>query len=105
MRNAVLALAVAAIGGIGLLAAPAAEASPVSPGIAAAGVAAPAAAQNVAWVCDPWRCVWRPGARVVVPPYARGWGPPRGRNCYWSRVRAPRGGWHWVQVCPSPRRW
>ncbi|WP_454683711.1 hypothetical protein [Ancylobacter moscoviensis] len=57
----------------------------------------PPLAENVRWVCGPWRCVWRPNWRYwYVPPYARAWGPPVRPTCYWSR---PWGG-GWVHVCP-----
>ena len=36
----------------------------------------PESATKVAWVCGPFRCVWRPGWHGVVPAFAV-WGPPR----------------------------
>lgn len=93
------ALGAAAIA-IGFAWAGAAGAAPISPGTAAAAErAAPAAAETVRWACGPYRCYWQPGATVVVPRYAAGWGAPRYPWCYWSKVRGPYGGWRWVQVC------
>lgn len=77
----------------------AAQAGPASPGTAAAAQVPAVAPEAVRWVCGPYRCVWQPGARVWIPPYARGWGPPRRVGCYWSRVRGPGGNWRWVQIC------
>lgn len=77
-------------------------------GSAQAGVAMPATGaaapdvsgitQDVRWVCNPWRCWWRPNAPAfwVTPRWAGGWGPPVRPACYWRR---PWGG-GWVQVCP-----
>jgi hypothetical protein len=48
---------------------------------------------QVAWVCGPRRCVWRPGWRGPVPRFAI-WGPPRLPGCvYELRRRA------WVEIC------
>lgn len=67
--------------------------------VAAIDVVAPSVplAENVRWVCGPWRCAWRPNWNYwYVPPYARGWGPPVRPGCFWRR------GWGggWVHVCP-----
>lgn len=96
MRRLLL-IAAAAIGIAGL--AGSATAGPVAPVTAAAGIATPAPVEAVRWVCGPYRCVWRPGYRVVPPPYAAGWGAPRYPWCTWTKVRGPYGGWRWVHVC------
>lgn len=104
LRRAVLcaALALAALGVVGFGSGPAAA------GVAVPSLAAPAAAvdlvappaplaENVRWVCGPWRCFWRPNwTHWYVPPYARAWGPPVRPNCYWRRTW----GGAWVHVCP-----
>jgi hypothetical protein len=66
-----------ALGLAALLSSLPARAMPVNP---LAMPAAPAAqAQNVAWVCGPYRCWWRPsyyGGYYFGPPRAYGyWGP------------------------------
>lgn len=100
MRMGVLALSAAAMFGLGVLAAGSAQAGPLMPGTAAAAEAmVPAGAENVRWVCRGNSCRWDPRFRGPVPPYARGWGPPRHSWCYWTQVRGPGGRWHWVQRC------
>lgn len=97
-----VALAAAAFTAAGL-ASGTAEAGVATPGLAtpsavAADTLAPSAAltENVAWVCGPFRCFWRPNYNWYVPPYARGWGAPVRPNCYWRRTW----GGGWVHVCP-----
>lgn len=99
-RNHFRAALGAAVLALGFAPAGTAGAAPFSPATAvAARGAAPEAAEPVRWVCGPYRCYWQPGATVVVPGYAAGWGAPRYPWCYWSKVRGPYGGWRWVQVC------
>lgn len=89
-----------AVGAAGMVWAGLAQAGPPAPGLAPVATrVAPAAVEAVTWVCGPYRCDWRPGARVVVPGYAVGWGAPRYPWCYWTKVRGPYGAWRWVQVC------
>jgi hypothetical protein len=54
----------------------------------------PESATKVAWVCGPFRCVWRPGWHGVVPAFAV-WGPPRLLGCFYERRHH-----HWDEVCP-----
>jgi hypothetical protein len=77
---AVLSPAHAAVSGPGSAAAIAGASDPVT--------------TTVAWVCGPFRCVWRPGWRGVVPRFAI-WGPPRIPGCFYERRRG-----HWVEICP-----
>jgi hypothetical protein len=80
MRKLKIALVAATVlSGAGLIA-PAASAMPVG-GLATATNQLAADVQNVAWVCGPYRCWWRP-------------------NYYWGARRwwGPRWGWGW-------RRW
>ncbi len=76
-------------------------ATPISPGSAPPAVGG-LPVEPAAWVCGPARCNWVPGPpRGPVPPWARGWGPPPRRGCYWVS-RPPRywgGPTRWVQVC------
>ena len=51
-------------------------------------------ATPVVWRCGPFRCVWRPGWRGVVPRWAV-WGPPRLPGCFYEKRR--RG---WIEICP-----
>jgi hypothetical protein len=48
----------------------------------------------VRWVCTPYRCVWRPGVRARVYPWAV-WGAPPRPGCYYVRRRSGR----WVIRC------
>jgi hypothetical protein len=81
MRKLKIALVAATVlGGAGLVA-PAASAMPMS-GLATATDQLAGDVQNVAWVCGPYRCWWRPNYW--------GWGYRR----WWG----PRWGWGW-------RRW
>lgn len=98
MRSYLIGAAIA-LSVVGFGAGGAAQASPASPGTAAAAEALAPAPEAVRWICGAYRCVWQPGGRGVVPPYARGWGPPRRPGCFWSKVRGPGGVWRWVQVC------
>lgn len=102
MLGAALALGTFAAAGLG---AGKAEAGVVMPAVtmpaavAALDVVAPSVplAENVRWVCGPWRCAWRPNWNYwYVPPYARAWGPPVNPGCYWRRTW----GGGWVHVCP-----
>jgi hypothetical protein len=70
------------------------SAAVVSPQAAAVMADVPEAAESVAWVCGPRRCVWRPGWRGVVPRWAV-WGPPRLPGCFYERRSVG-----WVEVCP-----
>jgi hypothetical protein len=74
-----------------------ANAAVVGPGSAPALGTAHPTVTPVRWVCTRNRCVWRPNYAgvVVVPPYARGWGPPRRATCFYERRRR-----HWILVCP-----
>lgn len=98
--GAALALAAFVVVGVGSGSAQAGVALPslAAPSAALDSIGAPAPqAENVRWICGPWRCFWRPNWRNwYVPPYARGWGPPVRPTCYWRR------GWGggWVHVCP-----
>jgi hypothetical protein len=51
-------------------------------------------ATPVVWRCGPFRCVWRPGWRGVVPRWAV-WGPPRLPGCFYEKRRRV-----WVEICP-----
>lgn len=84
-----------------------AGAGPAEAGVAMPSLATPSAAvdtlapaaplaENVRWVCGPFRCFWRPNWNWYVPPYARGWGPPVRPGCYWRRAW----GGGWVHICP-----
>ena len=84
MRLSRIALAASAAVLLETLAAGGASAMPLGDLKPAAGAVAPVA-QNVAWVCDPYRCWWRPnyadwGPRPFFhgPRYYRfGWNGPR----------------------------
>jgi hypothetical protein len=52
-------------------------------------------ATEVAWVCGPRRCVWRPGWRVGLAPRLVIWGPPRLPGCFYEKR-----GRVWIEVCP-----
>jgi hypothetical protein len=72
-----------------------AEAAIASPALAAAAATLAPDVTSVRWVCGPLRCVWRPGHRGPLHPWASGWGAPRHANCVWERVR----GGPWVEIC------
>ncbi|GGF52744.1 hypothetical protein GCM10007301_10300 [Azorhizobium oxalatiphilum] len=96
MKSAIVCAA-ALLGALTLGTVSASAASPISP--PATSASAGSLVEQAAWVCGPNRCNWVTGRpRGPVPPWARGWGPPRRANCYWVRQSRP-GPDRWVQVC------
>jgi hypothetical protein len=86
-----IALAASAAVVLGTFAIGSASAMPLGNLAPAADAVAPAA-QNVAWVCGPYRCFWRPNYAYIAPrPY---WGP----RLYYG-PRPYRFGWY------GPRRY
>jgi hypothetical protein len=81
-----------ALGSIGL-----ANAAVVGPGSASGLRSQDQTITTVRWVCGPRRCMWEPNYRgtVVVPRFARRWGPPVRPTCFYERRRR-----HWILVCP-----
>jgi hypothetical protein len=72
MHSLKIALAAGTLLGSASLIAPIASAMPTS-GLAAASNQLAADLQNVAWVCGPYRCWWRPNYRGPYP-YSGGYG-------------------------------
>ena len=70
-----IALVAGTVLGSASLIAPTASAMPAS-GLAAASNQLAANLQNVAWVCGPYRCWWRPNYGPYWG-YRRWWGPRR----------------------------
>ena len=86
LRIATAAFAILA--GAGMMAGTA-SAMPINGQLAAT---APTAtdAQQVRWVCGPYRCWWRPGGYYYPGPRLYGW-----RGGYWHRGWGWHGGWGW----------
>jgi hypothetical protein len=52
-------------------------------------------ATQIAWVCGPLRCVWKPGWRLGLAPRFVVWGPPRLPGCFYEKR-----GRVWIEICP-----
>jgi hypothetical protein len=85
LRIATAAFAILACAG---MMAGTASAMPIN-GQLAATAPATTDAQQVRWVCGPYRCWWQPGGYYYGGPRFYGW-----RGGYWHRGWGWRGGWH-----------